>query len=180
MATWSFFAGQRLRASDLINMAPVAAVKATDESVNSGGTGTTLHNDAALAVSLRANTLYWLDLALIATEAAGTSIDLKVGWTFPTGCRLDLVIVAPHVNWVATAGSALEVEWAAWQNITTSPSPTVTFGTSNAAFFSYHVRGVVSVGSTAGTLRLQWAQGTASASNLTVKSGSSLVLVPLT
>lgn len=42
------------------------------------------------------------------------------------------------------------------------------------------VRGVVGNGANAGNLQLQWAQGVASASNLTVKGGSSLVLTPLT
>lgn len=94
MALLTFTAGRKVRASELAALAtefgnrkPVAAVKATGENVSTSNTGATLHNDPALFVSLRANTLYWLDLSLLATEAAGTGIDLKAAWTFPSGCR---------------------------------------------------------------------------------------------
>jgi len=179
-------AGGRLRASSVQQLVtaiqaltPVYAVKGSDESVNNSGTGTTLHNDTALFVSLAANTTYWLDLSLIFTEAAGTGIDLKTAWTLPASCRLDLSVTAPHSAWVATAGSALEVEWAAWTAVTSSPSGTLTFGTTNAATFGAHVRGVVTNGANAGTLQFQWAQNASSASNVTVKRGSALKLQQL-
>lgn len=186
MALSDLPAGRRLRASDVnliiatINArAIISAVKGSDESVNSGSTGTTLHNDAALSAAVAANTSYWLDLELIYTEAAGTAIDLKCAWNAPALCRLDLANVGPHNAWVAAAGGALEVEWAAWTAITSFPSSTITFGTTNAATFSAHVRGVVANGANAGTLQFQWAQNSGSASNLTVKRGSALKLTPL-
>lgn len=175
----AFSAGQILHASDLIRVLPVFAIKAADEAVNNAGTGTTLQNDNELLAAVTASTNYKVDLHLLATEAAGTGIDIKVAWTFPSGCLLDLAVVAPQAGWQNPIGTNLETEWAAWQGVTTSPSSSITFGTTNAATFSYHVRGALRVGGTAGTLQLQWAQANASASNLTVKSGSSLVLTPL-
>lgn len=179
----TFTAGQKIRASTLQQLSdalnilqPVYAIKGADESVNNLGSGTTLQNDDALSLALVANTNYWLDLELIYGEAAGTGIDLKTAWTFPAGCRLDLAVVAPHNAWVAAAGGALEVEWGAWQAVTASPSSTITFGTTNAAKFSAHVRGVVANGANAGSLQLQWAQGVGSASNVTVYRGSCLKL----
>lgn len=173
----AFSAGQILHASDLIRILPVFVIKAVDESVNNTGTGATLHNDGALFVSVSANITYKVDLHLIYTEATGTGIDLKAAWTFPSGCRLDLANVGAHQSWANAA--AMEAEWAAWQNVTSSPSGTIAFGSSNAANFSMHARGTIQVGGTGGTLQLQWAQNTGAAGNLTVKAGSSLVLTPL-
>jgi hypothetical protein len=164
----TFLVGKTVKASELqaiVDAFPVKAVKLTDQSVNN---------------AVRANTDYHVDLALMATQAAaGTGIDLKAAWTFPAGCALDLAVVGPHSAWVATAGAALEVEWAAWQGVTSSPSGTVSFGTLNGVVFSYHVKGTLRVGANAGTFRFQWAQNTSNASDLTVKAGSSLILTPL-
>lgn len=174
------FAGNIIYASDINDLSPVSAIKTADESVNSAGTGTTLQNDNHLVATLRANTNYQVDLVLLATQAAaGTGTDIKCAWTFPAGCTLDLAVVGAHTAWVATAGAALEVEWAAWQNATSSPSGTVSFGTIQTVVFSYHVRGTIRVGATAGALQFQWAQQNSSASDLTVKAGSSLILTPL-
>jgi hypothetical protein len=171
------FAGNIIYAADINDRAPVSAIKTADESVVSS---TTLQNDDALFCALRANTNYRVDLALLATQAAaGTGVDIKCAWTMPSGCTLDLAVVGPHTAWVAGAGAALEVEWAGWQNQTSSPTGTVSFGTIQTTVFSYHARGVIRVGSTAGTLQFQWAQQNSSASDLTVKAGSSLTLTPL-
>lgn len=169
-----FYGLQKLRASDLNKIVPQYALKDADESVSTASTGTTLHDDLKLFVSLAANATYAIDLTLIYIEAVGTGIDIKAAWTFPTGCTLNFGSVGPHNAWVAAAGAALEAEWAAWQNVTASPSSSITFGTTNVASFTMRANGIIQVGSTAGTLRFQWAQANGSASNLTVKAGSSL------
>lgn len=185
MALSTLAAGAKLRASDvntiinqINNSAVKSALKATDENVSSATTGTTLHNDTALFLTVAANTNYKLDLALLMVDAAGTGIDVKAAWTMPTSCKLDAAVASPHANWVSPAGSANEIEWAGWQNETSSPTATKNWGSNNVAF-SYHVRGLLRVGATAGTLQFQWAQGNSSASNLTMKSGSLLTLTPL-
>lgn len=173
-----FYALQKLRASDLNAILAKGKTKTSDESVNSGSTGTTLHDDNTLFVAVSANVTYQVTVDLLASEAAGTGIDIKMAWTFPTGAILDLAVTAVHEAWVATAGSALEAEWAGWQNETSSPSSTKTFGTFTTVF-SYRFGGRLRVGSTAGTLQLQWAQKNSSASNLTMESGSSITLLPV-
>jgi hypothetical protein len=184
MALPTFSAGNRITAANLTalttaltNLTPVHARKPTDESVSSGTTGTTMQDDNDLFVALRANTSYEIDLDLLYNEATGTGIDLKAGWSFPTGCTLDLADAGAHVNWTGVA-SALEVEWAAWQNITTSPSATITFG-SNTSVFSMRAHGRINVGSTSGNLQFRWAQNTSAVGNLTVKAGSLLIAKPL-
>lgn len=173
-----YSAGQALTAALLLGALPFGPIKQVDESVNNAGTGTTLQNDNELLAAVTANTNYKVDLHLFAVEAAGTGIDMKAAWTFPSGCLLDLAVVAPQAGWQNPIGTNLEAEWAAWQGVTTSPTASITFGTTNAATFSYHVRGTLRVG-TAGTLQLQWAQANSNAANLTVRSGSSLILTPL-
>jgi len=172
----AFSAGQILHASDLIRVLPVFAVKSADESVISS---TTLQNDNELFVSLAANTTYQLNLALLATEATGTTADLKLAWTMPSGCRLDAANVGAHTSWTGSSANP-EVEFNSWQAETSTTTSTRSFGTINAGIvFGYHVRGIVTNGGTAGTLQLQWAQAASVAENVTVKAGSSLILTPL-
>jgi hypothetical protein len=173
----AFSAGQTLTAANLIAILPIPVIKGADESVTNAGTGTTLQNDNELLAAVTANTNYKIDLVLLVVEAAGTGIDIKVAWTQPAGCVLDLGPVAPHASWVSAA--ALEVEWAAWQAETGTTTASKSFGSTNSATFAYHFRGTLRVGSTAGTFQLQWAQVNGSASALTVKAGSSLILTPL-
>lgn len=174
----AFSAGQTLTAANLIAVLPKWVIKAADESVNNAGTGTTLQNDDHLVLAGLANTTYSVEMRLLYSESAGTGIDLKCAWTQPTGCTLDLAVVGAHTAWNASAAN-VEVEFASWQADTGTTTGTRSFGSTNVANFSVHIRGTWRVGSTAGNLQFQWAQNTGSASNLTVKAGSSLVLTPL-
>lgn len=169
-----FGAGQNLTATALSGAFATGLIKQADESVNNS---TTLQGDDELNVPVVASTNYKVDAHILAADALGTSMDLKVAWTQPTGCVLDLAVVGPHTSWNASAGN-LEVEWSGWQNETGSLTASRSFGSTNSAVFSYHFRGTLRVGTTAGFLRLQWAQNTATVGNLTVKAGSSLVLTP--
>jgi hypothetical protein len=174
----TFYALQKLRASQLNAMLSKTVRKLVDESVTNAGTGTTLQDDDELFVSVDANTSYIIGVTVFGTEAAGTGIDLKVAWTMPSGCSLYLGGAAPHNAWVAGAGAALEAEWAGWIT-SSSPTSSITFGTTNVAIFTYHWSGTLVVGSTSGTFRMQWAQGNSSASALTVKAGSNISLTPI-
>lgn len=169
----TFYAGQKARASDFNNLIPLVAEKAFDENVISS---TTLQDDNELFLMLAVGAKYWLDLALLATETTGTTADLKIAWTMPTGCRLDAPAIGAHTSWTGSA-AAQEVEFNSWQAETSSPTSTRSFGTINAGVvFGYHVRGVVRNGANAGLLTLQWAQNAAVAENVTVKAGSTLML----
>jgi len=174
MATQYFYAFQKWRASDANKILPRSKVKAADENVISS---TTLQNDDELFISVDANITYAIDARIIVIEASGNAIDWKCAWTYPSGALFDMAVVAPHTAWNASAAN-VEIEWAAWQNETSSPSSSKNFGTATTAF-SYHFRGVLRVGATAGTFQLQWAQANSTAANVTVKSGSSLTLTPL-
>lgn len=174
----TFYALQKWRASAANQLLPLLVRKGADEPVTNATTGTTLQDDNELFVTVAANVTYAVDIAVIAVEAAGTGIDIKMAWTFPANCTLDLATVAPHTAWTGVA-AALEVEWASWTGETSSPSSSKSFGSNNVASFGYHFHGSLQVGATGGTFRLQWAQVNASASALTVKAGSRMWLQPI-
>jgi hypothetical protein len=174
----AFSAGQNLTAADLIKILPFGPTKQTDQTLNNGGgVGTTLQNDTELLASVSANISYKVLLDLIAKEAASQVTDIKIAFTMPTGCILDMLGGGPHTSWNASSAN-LEAEWAALQAQTTSPTSTFAFGT-NTVPFTYRMTGQLRVGSTAGTFRVQWAQNTANAANLTVMAGSTLTLIPI-
>lgn len=175
-----FYALQKWRASDANKLLPQWKRKSFDESWNSssGGGGTTLHNDAELFVTLAPNTTYGLIFACAAIEAAGVGIDIQMAWTQPSGCSFTLLGVGPHANWNATAAN-VEIEYAAWQNETGTTTSTHNYGSNNSPTFSYLFAGSTTVSSAGGILQFQWAQKNASASNLTVRSGSVLIAWPL-
>lgn len=172
------YALQKIRASTLNMFGGQLVRKGTDESVNSGSTGTTLQDDNELFVTLQAGNKYALSIAVLAIETAGTGIDIKMAWTQPSGATLDLATVAPHTAWNASS-AALETEWASWSGETGSPTSSINFGTTNSAKFGYHFEGSISLGSNSGQLRLQWAQVNLSASDLTVKAGSRIWAQPI-
>jgi hypothetical protein len=172
------YAGNIIYASDVNDLSPIQALKLLDESVNNGGTGTTLQNDNELTVSGRANTNYSIIFGLLYTEAAGTGIDIKCAWTQPSGCTLNLANAGPNLAWTGAAAAA-EAEWSAWQNQTGTTTGTISFGSTNAAALSVLSLGSWKVGATAGSLQFQWAQQNSSASNLTVKAGSVLIITPV-
>lgn len=174
----TFYALQKTRASKLNELVPLLVRKGTDEPVTNATTGTTLQDDNELAVLGVAGATYALSIALLVVEAAGTGIKIKVAWTQPTGCTLDLATAAPHANWNGTAAQ-LETEWASWSGETGSPTSSINFGTNNVAKFGYHFEGSWQVGTTGGLLRLQWAQVNPSASALTVKAGSRIWAQPI-
>lgn len=169
----TFYALQKTRASKLNELQPLLKRKGVDENWNSssGGGGTTLQDDNELFITGVAGVTYALSIALLVIEAAGTGIDIKIAWTQPTGCTLDLASAAPHTAWGGSSAT-LETEWASWSGETGSPTSTINFGTTNSAKFGYHFEGTWQVGSTGGPLRLQWAQVNPNAANLTVKAGS--------
>lgn len=175
----TFYALQRWRASDANRLTNRFKRKSVDEPWNSGsgGGGTTLHNDAELYLDLDANITYSLKFVCMAIEAAGVGIDIKMAWTQPALCTFDMAGVAPHANWNATAAN-VEVEFRAWYNETGTTTATNTYGSNNSPTFSYVFEGSIVMGPSAGRLQFQWAQQNASASNLTIRSGSSLLAVP--
>jgi hypothetical protein len=161
-----FTVGQVLTAA-LVNswLAPIAAYKASDESVTSS---TVLQNDNDLVVAVAASCTYMLDLYVNYEGGTQGSSDLKLGWTVPAGTT----VTWGHIG-VNTVGTITQASVATTSDQTNTPS----FGTNGAGnALSAFIRGTVLVSSTAGNLQLQWAQVTSSGTATKVKAGSYMLL----
>lgn len=163
---------ERLRASRLttVNTAitelrPLYVRKASDETVNNSST---LQDDNELLLTPSISHTYLLDGQIF--YSTGTTPDLKLAFTFPTGAVLAWSLFGYKFD-----GSSFESEYrtSTWQ--AASGTSNAVAGTT-ATYDVVHVRGILRMSTTAGNLQLQWAQNTANASNTVVKADSWLRL----
>lgn len=155
-------AGAKLRGSVLSSLVtevrPVAARKTVNETVNNSAA---LQNDDALFVAVVANAVY--DVKLVLHYTSGTTPDLKIGWTAPSGATM---------VWGGYLFSTASAFTATGNNAVGTVVALGGLGADVSAVFD----GTVVTSTTAGTLQLQWAQNTANASDSTVYAGSFLEL----
>ena|SRR5688572_20875385 len=148
----TFTAGQTPTADELNAALPIPpAVKSADETVTSS---TTLQNDDHLLVSVAANTTYLLEMDFV--FSANASGDLKTTFTVPSG-------TTGALNMTSDAGTSTGVSMtstAVWDGT----------GTDEQA----RIWGRVVTSSTAGTIRLQWAQNASFGTGTIIRNGSSL------
>jgi hypothetical protein len=160
--TLSVNAGGSATAAFIDQIAPLGVVKPTDESVTSS---TTMQNDNDLLVSLVANATYKFECYLDYEGGTQGASDIKWQWAIPAGTNLHY-----QPLFVGTTGNIA--------GASTFGAATVgTARTNGAAFLcAIGMSGGIIVGSTAGTLQLQWAQNTSSATATTVHASSTLTL----
>jgi hypothetical protein len=154
-------AGMDPTASLLQAFAPFMAYKSNDQSVTSS---TALVSDTAISLPVAANAVYFFGLYLDYEGAATGAGGLRWGWTFPTGLTM-------RYAQVGNSGTTLT------PNIgNTYLQTTVGTAASDSAgvLMSLLLFGTVAVGSTAGTLQLQWAQQSTSATATIVHAASVL------
>lgn len=161
-----------IRAGHIVNIADfdifgVTLFKTATESVTSS---TALQNDDQLFFSVAANARYTLEGFIIYDGA--TSGDLKLAFTYPAGATFEW---SNYGNTGPAAGTSLtdmntviQTNDARSVNATPTPSP---------PGLSLAPRGYLITSSTAGTLQLQWAQDTSSATATRVRAGSWLRLM---
>lgn len=135
-------------------------VKSANESVTSS---TTLQNDDELLAALVANARYYISGLLIANHPSGATPGLKMGFTWPTGATANIwfgrtLTLGANQFFVTTSGGSNTFPGAA-------ADETILIG------------GYIVTGGTAGNLQFQFAQGTSSGSAVTVKAGSSLLVL---
>lgn len=156
----SINAGSRILASVMQGAIPLAVIKAADESVTSS---TTLQNDDELLLSVAANASY-LFFCYLDYEGASAG-DLKISWSVPTSATLRFAQIGQTAASAATT-SATGIESTAYS-----------FGADAAATLNaLLMHGTLLTSSTAGTLQLQWAQGTSSGTATKVHAQSFLAL----
>ena len=162
----TIYAGQRLTSGLLMSMMPQWALKTASTSRSAT---TTLASDPDITLSVTANARYIVQGLLL--FAADPTADLKIGWTAPTNANFQWSMIGQST--AATAGSGSVITDG--QDLTST-----SFGlggvTSNAKTMTAQLRGYLTVGSTAGTFALQWAQSTSSATATQLLAGTSVVL----
>lgn len=169
-------AGQRITASLLRSMLPIVARKTADTSRNSTTTATP---DPHLQFEVEANAVYAMD-GYVKYDSP-TNADFAVDWSAPAGALGEWVGVgAGHSPVIgATTGLALQGDTQDARgyllrleaNDLTTARSFGGLGTGNIPI-SLHLKGMLRVGSTAGTYSFDWAQGASQATNTTVYTDS--------
>jgi hypothetical protein len=154
--------GQVLYAADVVNwLAPLAAVKTSDQSVTSS---TTLINDNTLVLTPAVSATY-LFICYLDYEGANAAGFLKWQWGVPTGANLRYQAV-----FVGTGGSPAV-------NLTYAASDVVAAYTLGAGqLCGATMTGTLAMGSTSGNLQLKWAQNASNGVATTVHAQSCLYL----
>lgn len=161
-AVSGILAGARITAAMLQGIAPLGALKTSDQSVTSS---TVLVNDNALSVPVAANAGYLVFAMLDYEGGTQGAADLKFQWTGPSGATL----VLSFVYYPTAGGVGANTNLAA----ITGLSVTRTAGTNGAGVtLPVFMFGTLRTASTAGTFQLQWAQNTSSATPTIVHAGS--------
>lgn len=160
-------AGQRITASLLASMLPDVVAKTTTENLASS---TTLQNDDELFSSVEANATYDVELWLLHSSDSGADGDIKVGWTGPSGASMTWGVQGSNeAATSSTAATSINLQ-------TRTIGETANFGGGGSTGTSAYIRGRLTTAGTAGTLRLQWAQRSSSATATQVRAGSILRL----
>lgn len=156
--TWT--PGEVLTAADVNTwFVPLAAVKTADQSVTNSST---LVADNDLHLPVAANATYAMNIYVL--YVAGTTPDLKWGWTAPAGSVLEYSI----------AGC-----WNSMNFIEQSPYDLATspvFDGGGAVLCNWAGMGTLKTGASAGTLQAKFAQNTSNATATTIKAQSALML----
>ena len=140
-----------------------AAYKTATESVTSS---TTLQDDDDLHVTVDASTVY--DVSLVMFYDAATAGDIKVGFTYPASATGTFIATG-----IDPAGSSSAGDVTASADIATAFNfGGIGTGTTVAA----HIKGLLTVAGTAGTLQVQWAQVSSSGTATRVFADSYLTL----
>lgn len=143
----------------------VHMIKTADQTVTSS---TILVPDDELAVSLLANTTYWLEFFLIydAIQAA----DLKLGWAYPTSAQMHY----SHGGLRAGATSTVDQISRTYFPETGFPTiggPAAASGTNSVVMGE----GIVITAGSSGELRLRFAQVTSNATGTVLKANSIII-----
>jgi len=143
----------------------VTVLKTADQSVISS---TVLVDDTQLQFSIGAGESWVFDISLIVSNSSLNTPDWKSAMLAPVGSTCSVILFGHE-------GRGENFPQANTTDCTT-PGEMINLAVQDDDGFGFNVemQGIVTAGVTGGTVKLQWAQGTSIANNLTVKSGSIL------
>lgn len=151
-----------LTAASIVTIRPIFKRKNGDESVVSS---TVLQNDDDLLFTVNVNEL-WVVRIVLYVDAV-TAGDIKVGLTVPAGTTYRFGVTGLDVAAAAAAGNVYTVA------ITAASS--ILGGAGAGTITTIVCSALIRIGGTAGTVQLQWAQGTSSVTATIVKADSHLL-----
>jgi len=151
-----------------IDQAPMTLTAVRTSDGTAVNNSTTHVNDSVLSVPVAANTSYILE-GFVAFSA-DPSADISLGWTMPTGASITWGPFGPKTSIAADSS-----QWLA--RVSTGNYDVGAEGT--ATLDGCNPRGLVTIGSTAGTFQLKMAQATAHASDAKIRAGSWIKLTPV-
>lgn len=144
----------------------IVITKASSQIVSNS---TTLVNDAEITSAVSANSTYSFQIVMLWTS--NSTADIKWTLTFPTGAVCNWGAVRLDTTTAGLTGSG---DFGAYAPAT-SGSSLITAGGTGLAQISVSYGSLI-VGSTAGSLTLQWAQNTAAVVNTTIYAGTWMLL----
>jgi hypothetical protein len=151
---------------NLLAINPTPIKKTADQSVTSS---TTLVNDTHLSYAVVAGT-YIFDWYLVGTSAANAAGDIGVAWTYPTASLALAMGNGPDAG--LASGGIQTGQWSANSAITSGTLfNTYGLSTNNITIWLHNIFTFTA----SGTVQLQWAQASSSASASTLKTGSHVV-----
>lgn len=158
--TW--LAGQSITAEMLAASLTSLALKTTNQTT----TSSTLLDDAELALPVAAGGIYRIRFVIYASSASATP-DLKTAWDAPVGASGSKFVQGPTdtaANFISRTNTTMR---ASGHQIATA----ITYQLDTAAV-GIEEEGIVTIGSTAGNIRLQIAQNTANATGTIIQAAS--------
>lgn len=166
-------AGAKLRASVLASLItevrPVSAKMSTTQALATSST--TLQDVTDLAASVTSDAKYEGLLVFACNLSSGSTEDVKVGFSFPTGAALSFGGVGPSTGVTGTAGDGEFI----YQATATSGTTTIAYGVLSSRTVAV-VSFFLDTAATPGTLQVMAAQNTSGANTVTVSSASRLIL----
>lgn len=145
--------------------------KTGTQSVNSGNTGTTLVDDSALVVPVAANATYIVEAFI--RYVAGTTGDLKLGWTAPASATFTWAAYGPQSGATSVSNAS-----AVYRRRSVGDTEIVGgAGTGGGNEGVAVPKGLLVTSATAGNLQMQLAQGASDGTDTSVLADSWLRLV---
>lgn len=170
---YTFSPGEVVNAAKMTTywMDAASVTKSVDESVTSS---TTNQDDNELVLDVRANTTYWVECFLMySASAAG---DIKTTYSGPSGSTFDWCADSNTSTATATVAPVSR----SLQGLGNTPSHGGLEQSGTPLEMCALHKGVLTVGGTAGQLRLRWAQLASSTTPSKVLAGSTLMITRIT
>jgi hypothetical protein len=130
--------------------------------------------DPYLTLPVIANGIYQFEFHLFLFGVSTADVSTRVA--FPTGAEISIGQQGPEVGLVSSATIG-QGDWRGHESDNTSPSITLSFGTSDLTNRVYGVvEGLATIGATSGSLTLEWGNALSNVSGVEILHGSYMIL----